>query len=291
LHYIIDNKDKVDPLLVNTPPRNTIFNDFGAKTFQLNDLLKGNHILSVELRSSNEPNVIYDYWDFPFKIDNEYFVPASGTFIDYRDNNSYKWVKIKDQVWMAENLAYLPYVNISSSGSTTVPQYYVYDYEGTSVSEAKSSRNYNTYGALYNWAAANTVCPAGWHLSTYEDWDKLITYLGGENIAGGKLKNGNDPWGGFENYGATNDYGFSAGGSGIRATSDTMFIRLDPQGNYYNSYFSYQDNCAFWTSLDNFSSGDNNSAFFHALYGHSTRIDTYFDNKGWGFSVRCLKDN
>ena len=82
------------------------------------------------------------------------YVPNTGTITDSRDGNTYNWVKIGDKIWMAENLAYLPFVCPSSLGSTTEPYYYVYGYEGNSVSEAKVLTNYLDYGVLYNWPAA-----------------------------------------------------------------------------------------------------------------------------------------
>ena len=55
---------------------------------------------------------------------------------------------------MAENLAYLPNISSPSTGLFTEPNYYVYGYDGASVSEAKAKDNYSTYGVLYNWPAA-----------------------------------------------------------------------------------------------------------------------------------------
>lgn len=114
-----------------------------------------------------------------------------GTFTDPRDGNTYKQVQIGTQIWMAENLKYLPSVNNSSYYSNTSPYYYVYDYEGYNVNEAKSTFNYNTFGVLYNWPAAMNghtsshaipsgvqgVCPSGWHLPSKGEWENLIRYL------------------------------------------------------------------------------------------------------------------
>jgi uncharacterized protein (TIGR02145 family) len=96
----------------------------------------------------------------------EDFSGKSSTSKDNRDNNTYKWVRIGNQVWMAENLAYLPSVSPSSVGSDTDLNYYVYGYSGNNVNEAKATDNYATYGVLYNWSAAMVSCPAGWHLLT-----------------------------------------------------------------------------------------------------------------------------
>ncbi|HPJ60225.1 MAG TPA: FISUMP domain-containing protein, partial [Bacteroidales bacterium] len=70
------------------------------------------------------------------------------------DGKNYPVVTLGSQIWMAENLAYLPAVSPSSIGSDTEKHYYVYDYQGTNVNEAKATVNYLTYGVLYNWPAA-----------------------------------------------------------------------------------------------------------------------------------------
>ena len=72
--------------------------------------------------------------------------------------------------------------------------------------------NKTPYGALYNWYAVNTskLCPYGWHVPSDVDWTRLKSYLGGEDVAGGKLKEaGTNHWD-SPNTGATNDSGFSA---------------------------------------------------------------------------------
>ena len=111
-----------------------------------------------------------------------------GTFTDSRDGKTYKWVKIGKQVWMAENLAYLPVVSTSAEGSLIDPYYYVYDYEGSDVATAKSNSAYSTYGALYNWPAAVEACPSGWHLPNENEWATLAESLGGTSVAGFEMK-------------------------------------------------------------------------------------------------------
>ena len=86
------------------------------------------------------------------------------------DGKTYKTVKIGNQWWMAENLAYLPSVGPYDIQSVINPMYYVYDYLGTNVNEAKATENYRTYGVLYNWPAAKSACPIGWHLPSDEEW-------------------------------------------------------------------------------------------------------------------------
>ena len=164
---------------------------------------------------------------------------TSGTFIDSRDGNEYNWVQIGDQVWMAENLAYLPRVNRVADGSEDAAgsYYYVYGYDGTNVADAKATDNYATYGVLYNWTAAmdgeassttnpsgiQGVCLTGWHLPSDAEWTELTDYLGGTSVAGGKLKEtGTTHWA-SPNTGATNETGFTALPGGGRGYDGTFF--------------------------------------------------------------------
>ncbi|MDK2949109.1 MAG: hypothetical protein PWQ56_274, partial [Patescibacteria group bacterium] len=107
-------------------------------------------------------------------------------FTDTRDNNIYTTVQIGTQCWMAKNLAYLPSVVPSATGSESTPYYYVYDYQGTDVSAAKATTNYTTYGVLYNWPAAMNgqtgegvqgICPSGWHLPSDAEQHTLDSFL------------------------------------------------------------------------------------------------------------------
>ncbi len=98
-------------------------------------------------------------------------------FTDERDGNTYCTITIGNQVWMAENLRYLPSVNRGTDESWSESRYYVYDYQGTNVDEAKDTYNYTEYGVLYNYIAAQTACPAGWHLPSDSEWTELEIYL------------------------------------------------------------------------------------------------------------------
>ncbi len=142
----------------------------------------------------------------------------------------YAVVTIGNQTWMAENLAYLPSVVGPVTLSDTIPYHYVYGYGGTSVSQATATPFYTTYGVLYNWLAAMAgsassnanpsgvqgACPLGWHLPSNAEWTELNDYLGGTNVAGGKLKEiGITHWT-SPNTGATNETGFTALPGGYR---------------------------------------------------------------------------
>src|SRR5574344_1416783 len=175
---------------------------------------------------------------------------TSGTFTDSRDGNEYNWAQIGNQVWMAENLAYLPSVNMVADGSEDAAgsYYYVYGYDGTNVADAKATDNYATYGVLYNWTAAmdgeassttnpsgiQGVCPTGWHLPSDAEWTVLTDYLGGESVAGGKLnETGTTHWN-SPNTGATNETGFTALPGGYRR-SNGSFLNIGYLGHWWSA--------------------------------------------------------
>lgn len=166
------------------------------------------------------------------------------------DGNNYNIVTIDSQVWMAENLkttryadgATIPLVSTTDSWivlTNTSKAYCWYDDNIT---------NKDTYGALYTWAAAMNgasssnsnpsgvqgACPTGWHVPSDEEWITLTTYLGGESVAGGKMKEvGNSNWI-YPNTGATNESGFSGRGGGYRIPSG-IFRDLGVKSFFWSS--------------------------------------------------------
>jgi len=191
---------------------------------------------------------------------------------DSRDSQIYQYKTIGTQVWMTENLAYLPSVVGPATGSDTDPYYYVYGYDGTSVATAKATTNYQTYGVLYNWPAALTVCPDGWHLPSDAEWTTLTTYLGGESVAGGKMKEAGESHWTSPNTGATNESGFTALPGGYRSL---------------NGKFYYIGLVGGWWSSTEYGTAD---AWGRALDYNSSNVSRDYYNKEDGFSVRCLRD-
>jgi uncharacterized protein (TIGR02145 family) len=128
---------------------------------------------------------------------------------------------------------------------------------------------------LYNWYTVNTgiLCPTGWHVPADAEWAILIDYLGGEQIAGGKLKEtGTIHWL-SPNTGATNESSFDALPSGDRIGAD---------GSFYNigSYAIY------WSNDES----SPTQAVNRVLINDGTNFRIGYDNKTAGFSVRCVKD-
>jgi uncharacterized protein (TIGR02145 family) len=222
-----------------------------------------------------------------FWSDEELFITLesrSGTFTDSRDGNSYNWVEIGNQIWMAENLAYLPTVNPATSSSGAEPKYYVFGYSGSIVSEAKATDNYNTYGVLYNWVAAMDVCPDGWHLPDDNEWKELEVYLGmrpgaanarglrGDGEGDYLKETGSAHWRNNEN--ATNGSGFTA-----------------LPGGYFNPYGSFSDmnySTKYWSATER----EDRPWFVwdRELFCWHEDIGRDYSEKLYGFCVRCVKD-
>lgn len=182
---------------------------------------------------------------------------------------TYNTIGIGNQVWMAENLRYLPTVVGPGTGSNTAPYYYVYGYDDTDVNAAKATTNYQTYGVLYNWTAAQTACPTGWHLPSDAEWTQLTDFVGGVENAGTLLKSQT----GWNNNGnGTDQYGFTALPGGYRNYG----------GNFYGiGYYGY-----WWSASENVAY---DAWFRHMSYSISYVFRNYY-SKELGFSVRCVRD-
>lgn len=200
-----------------------------------------------------------------------------GSFTDPRDGKTYKTINIGSQTWMAENLAWLPSVNSPSHGSNSEPCYYVDDYNGNIIDEAKSTNYYATYGVLYNWTAAMTCCPSGWHLPSDDDWNELIKKLGGGDIAGYSIRT-KTGWR-IDNFmqmngNGDNSSGFSALPAGARMKEGIVFMK--------------GTNAFWWTTLN---TNDGNIWYrnIDCFRRYVMRINNGMP-KECGMSVRCLMD-
>lgn len=192
-----------------------------------------------------------------------------GEFEDLRDNQTYKTVKIGEQVWMAQNLNYkmdssFCYNNVDS--------------------------NCSKYGRLYTWVVAigksdsecgygktcslslgyiQGACPTGWHLPSKYEWNVLITAVGGASAHGRDLKSSFD-W--SSNGNGSDLFGFSALPAGYRNEEK----KFDHAGEW----------ACFWSSSESNSLG----AEYMYLYYNSYGAFMNGWNKNNACSVRCVKD-
>jgi uncharacterized protein (TIGR02145 family) len=212
---------------------------------------------------------------------------SSTTITDY-DGNVYNTVTIGSQVWMNENLKTTHYANGTaiplvignSNWDTLTATSKAYCWYGDDIA------NKATYGALYTWTAAMNgvasttnnpsgiqgACPTGWHLPSNAEWTQLTTYLGGDSIAGGKLKAAGTIHWGSPNTSATNETGFTALPGGSRGI-DGVFTNFRIYG-------------AWWSA----SEGNISGAWAFTMYYLYKNVDRCNYAKEIGFSVRCLRD-
>jgi uncharacterized protein (TIGR02145 family) len=198
------------------------------------------------------------------------------------DGNVYKTVKIGTQTWIAENLkttkyndgTAIPLVTDDKAWEALTAPAYCWNKNDATI-------NKNTYGALYNWYTVNTnkLCPRDWHVSTDTEWTILTTYLGGESVAGGKLKEtGTTHWE-SPNTGASNESGFTALSSGSRNYAGAF----DYSGS--NVIF-FRSNGCWWSSTELYTF----NAYYRRLYNSLSVVYRSLSVKQSGYSVRCLRD-
>lgn len=192
------------------------------------------------------------------------------------DGHTYATTNIGNQIWMKENLKTTRY-----NDGSGIPE----------IMDGLTWRNQNTgarcyyqndsaafgliYGALYNWhtVSSNKLCPVGWHVPNETEWRELEFYLGGDSIAGGKMKeSGYEHWE-APNTGATNSSGFSALPGGLRINTGA---------------FQYLgENGLWWTS----SAVDDELAAALYCWNQFAEVKHNAVPKTFGFSVRCVKNN
>ena len=192
-----------------------------------------------------------------------------ATITDSRDGEVYKIVQIGAQTWMAENLRYsgnIPNVtdyNQWTNNTTGAWCYYLND------------PSFNTiYGKLYNWHALNNsnICPSGWHVPSDAEWTSLATFLGGESVAGGKMKSTGTQYWQSPNTDATNSSCFSALPGGNRSNAG-IFNYKGIQGLW-------------WSSTENNVGG----AWYRGIDNNAGSLGRSDFTKLAGYSVRCVKD-
>lgn len=173
-------------------------------------------------------------------------------------------VKIGNQIWSTENLNVIHYRNgdvIPQVKSSSEWEQCYQNEEGAWCYYDNDSTKAKKYGKLYNWYAVNDkrgLAPEGWHIPTNEEWQTLISSLGGQNVAFSKLKS----WSGF-----------SAIAAGERYYQDCSFYKIDEISFW-------------WTSTKE----DNYNAWYHAMHFGYEQVASDNGGMNTGFSVRCIKN-
>jgi uncharacterized protein (TIGR02145 family) len=196
------------------------------------------------------------------------------------DGNVYHKITIGTQVWLVENLRTThyrngdPIPNVTDGDlwkTLTTGAYCIYD---------NFPVNAMTYGLFYNWFAVTdnrNICPAGWHVPSNAEWSTLSDFLGGKDVAGGKMKStgtieqGNGLWYN-PNTGATNSSGFTALPAGYRIN--------------YGNYYSIGNVAYFWSSSDTTSA----NAWNYVLDANNEKLTRIYNFQTNGFSIRCCKN-
>ncbi|NVO10978.1 MAG: fibrobacter succinogenes major paralogous domain-containing protein [Bacteroidales bacterium] len=231
--------------------------------------LNSTQILNKTREKNNYSNISNQRTNKP--SNNEY-----DTIIDI-DKNKYKTVQIGNQLWMAENLKVIHYQDGSEINLVTDNKIWANLKAGAYCWYNNDSIHKNLYGAIYNFYAIcnlHNLCPMGWHVPTDTEWEIAVNFLGGKNIAGGKLKEiGLLHWKN-PNICANNSTGFTALPGGYRIGNSGSFYDFGSVG--------------FWWSSTEYNS---EYAYLRYINNNNSSLKKNFYVKRFGFSVRCIKDN
>ncbi|HCQ15150.1 MAG TPA: hypothetical protein DIU20_02740 [Cryomorphaceae bacterium] len=193
------------------------------------------------------------------------------------DGNVYSTVTIGSQTWMAENLR----TSRFSNGDTIGTQLGATHNDSNAIYQWAYNDDQSlvpAYGRLYSWYAAvdnRNICPAGWHVPGIEEWDALITFLGGDSTAGNLLKeSGTVHWKSTDSS-VTNSSGFNTRGNGFRA---------NPQ-----MYSGLREIAFFWTSTP-FGTGGFARGYHIRLSHASSLVETGVAVGNCGSCIRCIEN-
>jgi uncharacterized protein (TIGR02145 family) len=191
---------------------------------------------------------------------------TSGIFQDPRDGEIYAWVRIGEQVWMAENLRFA-----TSSGSMC--------WENREAECADRGR-------YYTWSAAMEAAPPGWHLPSDEEWMELEMTLGFTRAQA--EDHGMDRGGPANTIGAalkkTGEWATEYEGVPIPVTNQTGFSAI-PVGLYAQEQFFHEGYAAWWSSTE-----EGDQAWMRGLQFHDSEMARNLNAKRFAFSVRCVRD-
>jgi uncharacterized protein (TIGR02145 family) len=192
------------------------------------------------------------------------------------DGNTYPIIKIGFQVWMAENLKVTHFNNGDIIPNITDNSEWIIQKTGALCNYNNDQKNHEIYGSLYNFYAVSDqrgLCPEGWHVPDYSEWQSLVNFLGGKAVAAGKLKQSDTTFWHKPNVGATNESGFTSIPAGYRNFNDGSFDGLGFEN-------------IIWMSLE---ISDTRAS---AIDFYNTRRDFDYISgpKTTGLTIRCIRN-
>lgn len=195
---------------------------------------------------------------------------SPGNTVTDIDGNIYSIVVIGTQEWLGQNLKttrlndgtaiFNPTSNYDTINVT--PSYVWYD---------SDMSNKYPYGAMYNWHVSilDNICPEGWHVPSETEWNTLVNFAGGDNSAGGKLKEtGTTHWN-TPNTGATDEYGFTALPGGSLINSD--FTNINKRGYHWERNLI-------------------GNKYWRLMRNDNAKVTRWHTSAGTYISIRCIKD-
>lgn len=204
-----------------------------------------------------------------------------GTMTD-QDGNTYKTVIIGTQTWMAENLRTTKYRDGEAIPEVTDDSVWWHLSTGAycNYENTRNSDSIAIFGRLYNWYAKSKIAPTGWHIPSNSDWIILLNYLGGKDVAGGKLKEAGTTHWQSPNIGATNESGFTALPGGDRFFMGRFNgVKIGSGGVWWSSSLGYEGLPCHYAMSCSYG------------YVYSKCGDLIMrDDKKYGLSIRCIKD-
>ncbi len=202
--------------------------------------------------------------------------PGSLEIIKDIDGNCYRTLQIGSQVWMIDNLKVSRYRNGDSIPFIINDSLWAGTFSGATTVYMNNYELIKEFGLLYNWYAvsdARNIAPEGWRIPTKDDWEILIGYLGGYNLAGKALKNGAETFWLHKFSDTISNCGFSLMPGGYRNGLNGNFHTMASNGYYWSANESFE--FFSWTKR------------VYSGFANPYREPV---NRNFGLSVRCIKE-
>lgn len=204
-----------------------------------------------------------------------------GSFVDSRDGKSYKTVMVGDEIWLAENFAYIPYVINDTEDARKCSVYGIDIDKGATVEDLKNAENYSKYGVMYSWEMLPDVVPSGWHVATDNDWMDIEEANGVDASLLGRTRS----------YRGESAEKFKSTEGWDPAGTDELGLNITPCGAWELGDKKLGERAYFWTASEKPGLfGPSLSAWMRAFAFDRTGIYRNYSNKGQRYYIRLVKD-